>query len=186
MMHIGVPELITIGIGMFVLLFAWWADWATQLFGSPPKKKQRRPADEAISALSGFGTERVAGAPGGPAIPKPDKAELEQQRMRRVDVKRRSIDAARRIKSLHAAASLAQIDGDTAALTEALKELHAIVDENEDDGPIGVVASTELCNALLNEDVLKVLEALQSHTDADIRAHSSAVFNHVVPRIWSF
>ena len=43
-----------------------------------------------------------------------------------------------------------------------------------------------LGNALLAADALPVLEALQQDDDPLIAERSTVVFQHVIPRIWSF
>ena len=113
--------------------------------------------------------------------PKPE--ELEQQQARCSDVRERCLPAAKAL-ALHA--GLAASEERTDILQEALAVLHSVVAENEADGSLGVVASTELCNALLAADALNALEGLRADADATVAAHSEVVFQHVVPRIWSF
>lgn len=72
------------------------------------------------------------------------------------------------------------------ALREALGVLQAVVVENERDGPLGVIASTELCNALIAANALPALEKFQVDADPLVAKRSSQVFHHVIPRIWSF
>jgi hypothetical protein len=86
-----------------------------------------------------------------------------------------------------AAQTLVTREADSAeALRDALDILRAVVAENEADGAIGAIASTELCNVLLQEEALNSLERLQTHPDAGVANSSTAVFQHAIPRIWSF
>ena len=106
-------------------------------------------------------------------------AELEEQNKLCREVKQRSLEILRLMQT-HINAS------DVNGLREAVDRLRAIVDQNEKDGAIGVIATTELCNALLQVDGLKMLEGLQQHPDQEVRNSSTRVFQHIIPRIWSF
>ena len=77
-------------------------------------------------------------------------------------------------------------ESDEEALRRAVATLYDVVQENERDGPLGVIASTELCNSLIAVDGLGKLEKLQEHADPMIAKCSSEIFQHVIPRIWSF
>lgn len=110
-------------------------------------------------------------------------SELEQQKNRRGVVRERCESAA---AALAAYAQAAKGEPRTIGLQESLGVLQVLVNENEADGALGVVASTELCNVLLAADVLQTLEGLQNDADPIVAARACAVFQHVIPRIWAF
>ena len=110
------------------------------------------------------------------SIKRPSEEDLNAQRSRCQSVRARCVPAATTIAA----------GGDADALLAALGVLQGVVRENEHDGAVGVVASTELCNALLAADALKALERLQEDADPAVAARAGAVFQHVIPRIWSF
>ena len=99
-------------------------------------------------------------------------------------MRERCLPAARVINLLSLSASPPNDDGRT-ALRHALGVLQEIIAENERDGSMGAIASTELCNRLLEVDGLSALDRLQKLPDADIAAMSSSIMQHIVPRIWS-
>jgi hypothetical protein len=114
-----------------------------------------------------------------PQIRKQSEAELKVQNERCREVKQRSLAAAERLKVF-------QREDDVDGLLKSLSDLQNVVAENESDGSLGVVATTELCNALLDADALRCLDALRKHTNDDVVQRSTALFQHVIPRIWSF
>ena len=114
---------------------------------------------------------------------RPSDKDLAVQEARCQEVKARSLDAAGRIKKAFRNGE----DVETiTAVAKALDELVAVYDENMQAGAVGAIAMTELCNALLETDTLDVLNKLQQHTDANISARSTELFQQVIPRIWSF
>ena len=149
-------------LGVAVYVLAWLLGWLDHV--APPA----------------HGTEPAAATLKRPVVGKiqpPDTDELEQQQQRRASIRERVQPAVRTIASQ---------DSDAEALGAALGTLHGVVNENERDGSLGMIASTELCNLLIADDALKRLDALRGHADPQIAARSEAVFQHVVPRIWNF
>ena len=159
---------VAIFIGLAVSLLTWslgLLDYIAPRRRPPPTK---RPAAAAEA--------RVAGAV---PIHRPSDTELQAQRTHCAAVKQRSLDAA---KSM---VENSDGDGDVVALGAALDSLNGIGSENG-TGPLGVLSTTELCNALLEADALSSLEALQKHANGSIAQRSTELFQHVIPRIWSF
>ena len=107
---------------------------------------------------------------------RPSAEDLAIQQARCKDVKAQCVDAARRM----------QAAAGEEALAAALADLTVVYDQNESDGALGVLAMTELCNALLETDTLELLKSLQEHANPQIARRSSTIFQHVIPRIWSF
>ena len=118
-------------------------------------------------------------------INKLSEADLEEQRIRREHVRVRCTSACRTIAKLGSADAVPAAD-DVPSLTIALMNMQSIAEENERDGSLGVIASTEMCNCMLAADALKALDALRQHADPTVAASATAVFEHVIPRIWSF
>ena len=186
-------------MGVFGLIFAWLAGWfgdiifpdedvPTQddfkeaLRQNPAAIREAlRQVAAANGTTPGGGGAAAAAAAAARRVPqRPSDAELATQNARCKDVKQRSLTAAKQMCALGATSA------DAGSLNAALSSLQCVVDENEQDGALGVIATTELCNALLEADALNTLEALQSHADADVAKASTALFTHVIPRIWSF
>ena len=67
----------------------------------------------------------------------------------------------------------------------SLDSLITTYEDNAKAGALGAMAITELCNALVDTQVLEALDALQKHEDPGIANQSTKLFQHVIPRIWS-
>lgn len=181
---------LSIILGALGVIFAACAGWFGPIFraeeppedGAPLPNIPPEAMKEAIRALAA--ANRTSAANGGAARPpapkRPSDAELEVQNARCRAVRDTSLAAAKRI------CALGVDSDDVESLNEALNALQGVVDENEHAGPLGVIATTALCNALLEADALNPLEALQKHNDADVARKSTMLFTHVIPRIWSF
>ena len=154
-----------LGLVVFVVL------WSCGLLGLLAPEAPPRPPDADDAAPF---ARPVVGR-----LRPPSADELVEQRARCATVRERCEPAIRTLVA-H------DTNGGVDALRDALSLLHAVVDENERDGSLGVIASTELCNALVKADALRTLEQLQQHDDAAVARSSSVVFTHVIPRIWSF
>ena len=163
------PEIISVAFALVAVVFAiaWWFGWAEKIAPDAPAAPAHFPP-----------------AAGLPAFLAPTADELQQQQERRARV-RSCVTPAARVLVARERPDVPAAD-DAEALRVALGVLRDVVAENEADGSLGAIASTELCNCLLQEEALKVLERLQSHPDADIAANSLAIFQHAIPRIWSF
>ena len=161
---IAILAAIVLGLMVFVLLFVFgYLDNVEQPVQQQPGVVEQRPVVGQIKQLS--------------------DEELREQDARRGVVRERCGPAA---AAVAAQAKAAASEERTRSLQDNLAVLQKIVNENESDGAIGVVASTELCNALLAADALQALEGLQSDADPVVAKRSSTVFEHVIPRIWSF
>ena len=131
-----------------------------------------------------FGYANVAARPPARQPPptnhvlRPSEEEVEQQQQRNQEVKAHCLETAQQLK---VAIEHDNVEG----VTAALGRLSAVAD-TVSDGPTGVMAMTELCNALLEADALDTLNALQQHADASIATEATKLFSTVVPRIWSF
>ena len=171
--------------GALFLVFAYCAGWLDFMLDDPEEEEAQprpRPSSKAFADLSR--PMRVAGAPGGPPILRASEAEIEQQNKKCADVRKKSLKAAKAVRDY--AESLSPKPTDLDSLADAVSELRDIVDELGQLGPLGVSVTTQLCNALIETDTLKALDALQTHSDANVAKHSRKVFEHVVPHIWSF
>ena len=121
---------------------------------------------------------------------KRSEAELSEQRERCENVRERCAPAAKVINLLSSSHQILEYherapdQDEKAALKEALGVLQKIIDENDGDGALGAIASTELCNVMLAADGLNSLDKLKNHPDSDIAA-KSAILQFIVPRIWS-
>lgn len=113
---------------------------------------------------------------------RPSETDLRIQKERCLSVRTRADSAAQRMKAACGGGAL----DDVSILSEALCELVAIYKECDGDGSPGIIAMTELCNALLGADALDALSELQTHADAVVASNSALLFQHIVPRIWSF
>ena len=109
---------------------------------------------------------------------RPSEEEVQQQQQRNHEVKQHCLETARQLKG-------AIEDDNVEDLSTALGRLSAVAD-TLGDGPTGVMAMTELCNALLDADALETLNGLQQHADSAIASEATKLFSTVVPRIWSF
>ena len=154
-------------LGVVVFCGLWWCGSLEHLPNNDEEPPQRGPP-----AHPGIGRINAL-----------SESELQEQQVRRSAVRQRCEPAAD-VLAKHADA--AETDARIETLQEALGVLQIVVNENEADGAIGVVASTELCNVLIAADVLKALEKLQQDADPLIAARSNAIFQNVIPRIWSF
>ena len=124
-------------------------------------------------------------------IKKRSEAELSEQRERCENVRERCAPAAKVINLLSSSHQILEYherapdQDEKAALKEALGVLQKIIDENDGDGALGAIASTELCNVMLAADGLNSLDKLKNHPDSDIATQSCAILQFIVPRIWS-
>lgn len=152
--------LIAAGITALVLVLAWW-----YLFQPAVEAQQQQcPAPQTVHA----------------PIERQDEAHLAEQRAFCQAVKDQSLAAARLLR-LHGTST----EKGAEPLLAALVTLTEVMNDNL-DGPRGVLGTTELCNALVEADALETLDALQRHADQGVATHSAALFQHVIPRIWSF
>lgn len=157
------PMLLFLGLffGLLFIVFAYIAGWLDFLL------HRRQQVPEASP----------------PAWPKKQSAEeLERQKVLCADVAKRSRAAAAAIRAY----STTLGGGNGESLSSALASLQAVVSELESSGALGVIATPELCNALLETDTLKELEELQTFPEEQIAQRSTRVFQYVIPRIWSF
>lgn len=120
----------------------------------------------------------AATAPGGPPIKRQSDEDIAEQNKLCEDIKQRSLREARQITA-YADGSLVAANHDE-ALEDALIALQSICDELDAMGPLGVTAMTSLCNALLETDALKHLDALQKHEDKRIKERGTKLFQLVV------
>mmetsp|Transcript_26344 Transcript_26344/g.52901 ORF Transcript_26344/g.52901 Transcript_26344/m.52901 type:complete len:168 (-) Transcript_26344:107-610(-) len=163
-----------IALSLLIIAISWWFGW---LRLERPAQAQQPPAvpPPPPTAVRDTKDDSVW------APQRPSEDELSVQHARCEDVKTRTLDAAQRLKE-----ALAAGDERTNDVKQAIDDLVAVKAENEGDGALGVIAMTELCNALLQADALDSLNALQQHADAHIAQQGEALFQSVVPRIWSF
>ena len=106
--------------------------------------------------------------------------ELAVQQKTCAEVKARCLPAAAAVKKLH------DEGGSVDELRDHLAELVLVLNEQQVAGAAGVIATTELCNALLESDALASLQLLQEHPDKAVKASAAELFENVIPRIWSF
>lgn len=185
------PMLLFLGLlfGMLFIVFAYIAGWLDFLLYDPEDDDPSQPAPigrlaPQLSAQEARQAMDALSAPVRTSVQRPSEEVLQRQNELRADIRQRSHGAAVDIKEHGSSSSL---EGDTAdCIRSALASLHAVVDELGEAGPLGVIGATELANVLLETDSLKALEALQSHSDKRIADSSTAVFQFVIPRIWSF
>ena len=160
---------LTLLVGACVFALLWWCGWLQHAVVAP-------------DAAAGREATEVIEIPVVGQLTRPDENELREQQDRRERVRERCDPAATTLVS----ADFSTADARADALSKALGVLQGVIEENERDGALGVIASTELCNVLLAVDALKSLERLQHDADPTIAACSTVVFQHVIPRIWSF
>ena len=85
-----------------------------------------------------------------------------------------------------AEAMLAAYDrGAREQVIEQLDQLSRIFNEQQSAGHKGHVALTEFCNVLVHTDALDTVHALQEDSDPRVAQTATALFQGVVPRIWS-
>jgi len=169
--------------GLLFLVFAYIAGWLDFLLYDPEDNDPSQPAPIArpaphLSQSEARQALEVLSAPLRPTAQRPSDEELERQNAFRADIRQRSHGAAIQLKESGSSRS--------DSISVPLEVLQTVVHELTDAGPLGVIGATELCNVLLETDTLKVLETMQSHSDKRIAASSTAVFEFVIPRIWSF
>ena len=154
-------------IGGLILTIAWW--FLDGIGG--PERRQRPQADPPT---------RQAHPNHQPWQPRQQsKEDLATQQQRCNEVKSECLQAARLMKDAH------ESPGSVEQLRSALDSLVAVHDQNASDGALGVIATTELCNAILEAQALEVLDAMQRHSDTDIAERSTKLFEALIPRIWS-
>jgi len=161
-------------VALLIIFVSWWTGW---LRVENPRRRRPVPADEApppALPTAGF-------ADWEPRQQNEEELAVQQERCRAV--KARCLDAAQRLKAAQAASASEQCEDE---LVRCIDDLVAVKTETDGDGALGVIAMTELCNAVLEADALPVLDSLQQHANPHIASQSSALFQHVVPRIWSF
>ena len=168
----------------FLLLAAlWWLGIVRPAPHAPwhaaeAAAEARRLTDARLEAQRLREAERATEAARAPRRASDEDLAVQQQRC--AEVKATCIEAAKRMKAAHAE------EGADAALGAALGDLMAVYEANERDGALGMIAMTELCNALLETDSLDILSSMQTHGDPNIASRSATLFQHIIPRIWSF
>ena len=163
---------VALAVGILVFALLWSFGFLDNVQPRPAAERPQRPVAEQMAHAD------IAAR--GPLVGRmhvQSEADLRAQQQRCSAVRERCDPAARTIVAP---------ERDDEALRGALGVLHAVVQENERDGPLGVIASTELCNALIAVNGLATLEKLQEDADLLVAKRSSAIFHHVIPRIWSF
>ena len=155
-------DLATIALGLVVVVLAWLYFLERPESDEPAQPVKRQVPKQPVN------------------VKRPSEDELASQNARRTSVRERCLPAGKVL------AARASGDADNDTVREALLVLNMCVVENEKDGPLGVIASTELCNSLLEADCLKPLESMSNDPDPEISQRANAVFQHVIPRIWSF